>query len=52
VTVIVKVPVAELPAASVALHVTVVVPIANVEPEAGVHTGVSEPPPALVAEAE
>jgi hypothetical protein len=40
-TVVVAVPV--LPALSVALHVTVVEPSGNVEPEAGAHVGVTLP---------
>jgi hypothetical protein len=36
VTVTVNVSVASLPASSVAVHVTVVVPIGNVEPDSGV----------------
>ena len=42
-TVTTKLPLPVLPALSVAAHVTVVVPTANVEPLAGVHTGVSAP---------
>src|SRR5579871_2783890 len=42
-TVTVNVPVPVFPAASFAVHVTVVVPSANCAPEAGVHDGVSVP---------
>ncbi len=45
----VKVVVAELPALSVAVHVTVVVPIANTEPDGGLQTTVTEPSTASVA---
>jgi hypothetical protein len=36
-------PDAVLLAASVAVQVTLVTPMANIEPEAGVHTGVTDP---------
>ena len=42
-TVTVNVQLAELPDASLTVHVTVVVPVGNVEPEAGVHDGVPTP---------
>jgi hypothetical protein len=42
-TAMVKVPEAGFPAASVAVHVTVVVPMGNVEPDIGVQLGVSGP---------
>ena len=42
-TVTVKPQLAEFPDASVTLQVTVVVPFANVEPEAGAHVGVPTP---------
>ena len=41
-----------LPCASVAVHVTVVVPIGNVEPETGEHVAVSGPSMLSVADAE
>jgi hypothetical protein len=50
-TVTVNVPEAEFKCASVAVHVTVFVPIANVVPEAGAHVGVTEPSTRSVAEA-
>jgi hypothetical protein len=51
VTVTVNVFVPVLPRLSVALHVTVVVPIANVDPEAGVHVTAIAPSSGSVAEA-
>ena len=42
-TVTVKLQLAELPAPSVTLQVTVVVPFANVEPDDGAHTGAPTP---------
>jgi len=42
-TVTVKLALDLLPDASVAVHVTVVVPNGNVEPDAGVHVGVIAP---------
>jgi hypothetical protein len=50
-TVTVKVPEAAFPAASVAVQVTVVVPIGNVDPEAGVQTTATGPSIASTAEA-
>ena len=41
-----------LPAASVAVQVTVVIAIGNVDPDAGVQTGVSGPSTASTAEEE
>ena len=51
-TLTVNVPVALLPNESVAVHVTVVVPIEKVEPDAGVQTGVMLAPVLEVAVAE
>jgi hypothetical protein len=48
-TVTVKLPVAVLPDESVAEQLTVVVPIGNVEPEAGVHVTSTEPSTLSVA---
>ena len=42
-TVTVKAQLAALPAPSVTLHVTVVVPLGNVEPDDGEHVGVPTP---------
>jgi len=42
-TVTVKAQLEELPDPSVTLHVTVVVPLANVEPDDGAHVGVPTP---------
>ena len=42
-TVTVKEQLEELPDPSVTLHVTVVVPLANVDPDAGAHVGVPTP---------
>ena len=42
-TVTVKLQLAELPDASVTLHVTVVVPFANVDPDGGTQAGVPTP---------
>src|SRR5262249_38664745 len=50
-TVTVKVFEPGLPAASVAEHVTVVAPSANVDPDAGTHVGVIDPSTASVADA-
>ena len=50
-TVTVKLPFAVLPAASVAVQVTVVVAIANVAPEAGEHEGVTVPSTMSLADA-
>jgi hypothetical protein len=50
-TVTVKLAWATLPPASVAVQVTVVVPMANVPPEAGVQIGVIEPLARSVADA-
>ena len=51
-TVTVNVALPAFPEESVAVHVTVVVPSGNVEPEAGVHTAVNEPSTLSVAVAE
>jgi hypothetical protein len=51
-TVTLNVRVAELPAASDAVHVTVVTPSGNVDPDAGVQLGVIDPETASDAEAE
>ena len=50
-TVIVKLPDAVFPAASLAVHVTVVVPIGKVDPDVGVQTTATEPSIASRAEA-
>jgi len=51
-TVTVNVALPVFPEESVAVHITVVVPSGNVEPEAGVHTAVNEPSTLSVAVAE
>ena len=51
-TVTLKVVVAMLPQASVAVHVTVVMPGGNNEPDAGVHVGVMGPSTVSEADAE
>jgi len=51
-TLTVKLAEAEWPAPSVAVHVTVVAPSANVEPDVGAHDGVEPPETASDAEAE
>jgi len=50
-TVTVKVPEPMLPVASVAVHVTVVVPMGKVDPEGGVQTAPTGPSTASTAEA-